>query len=105
MERIRVHHLFHLFDLLSLLEYLSQHISSQSNWLYSNLHLLLIDSVTPLLSPLLGGRVCYGHALLSHLASQLRQLAFEHSVAVVVCVLVVGICTCTCSSSCHASYT
>ena len=84
LERIQVHHLFNLFDLLGLLESVSERVSNQTDWLHTNLHLLLVDSVTPLLSPLLGGHGGQGHALLSHLASQLRRIAYEHSMAVVV---------------------
>ena len=79
-----MHRVFHLFDLLALLHEVSKRVSNQSDWFHANLHLLLVDSVTPLLSPLLGGHGGHGHALLSHLASQLRSLAYEHSLAVVV---------------------
>ena len=68
---------------MDLLENLSERVSNQSDWFHSNLHLLLLDSVTPLLSPLLGGHRGQGHALLSNLASQLRSIAYEHSIAIV----------------------
>ena len=84
LERIKVHRLFNLFDLMNLLEATSKQVSNQTDWFHANLHLVLIDSVTPLLSPLLGGHGGQGHALLSCLAALLRSIAHEHSIAVVV---------------------
>ncbi|CAI8042955.1 DNA repair protein RAD51 homolog 4 [Geodia barretti] len=83
LERIKVHRLFNLFDLMNLLEATSKQVSNQTDWFHANLHLVLIDSVTPLLSPLLGGHGGQGHALLSCLAALLRSIAHEHSIAVV----------------------
>ena len=113
LERIKVHRLFNLFDLMNLLEATSKQVSNQTDWFYANLHLVLIDSVTPLLSPLLGGHGGQGHALLSCLATMLRSIAYEHSIAVVVsgyylenlanlcvCVCVrVSVCVCVCVCS------
>ena len=108
LERIKVHRLFNLFDLMNLLEATSKQVSNQTDWFHANLHLVLIDSVTPLLSPLLGSHGGQGHALLSCLAALLRSIAHEHSIAVVVsfttqkigqiyvCVFSVCVCVCVC---------
>ena len=49
------------------------------------LHLLVIDSVSALVAPILGGaRQSQGHVLMTTLGQQLRQLADRFGVAVLV---------------------
>lgn len=54
-SKIQVYQVFDVFQLLALLEALTQRVAKQVDYFHSNLHLLVLDSVTMLLSPLLGG--------------------------------------------------
>lgn len=83
LSKVKVYQVFSLFDLLSLLSNLQECIAGHVDRYHSNLRVVIIDCVTPLISPLLGGRQQQGHALMCHLLSTLRSLAHSHSIAVV----------------------
>ena len=55
MQRVSVYHIFSVFELLTLIETLHLRIAQQVDHFHSSMHLLVIDSITSLLSPLLGG--------------------------------------------------
>lgn len=107
MERVRVYHVFSIFELLSLVSTLKDNVAKQVDSFHSNLHLLVVDPVTLFISPLLGGHqvqgrsasecVCYvvitfsdfycihvGHALMNDVAMAMRVLAHEQSIAILV---------------------
>ena len=46
--------------------------------------LLILDSITPLISPILGGGQAQGHMLMMEIGRILKRLAFEHNIVTVV---------------------
>ncbi len=55
LSRVQVYLVFSVFQLLTLVETLTQRIAQQADHFHGNLHLMVVDSITMLLSPLLGG--------------------------------------------------
>eukprot|EP00057_Strongylocentrotus_purpuratus_P003327 XP_003726418.1 PREDICTED: DNA repair protein RAD51 homolog 4 [Strongylocentrotus purpuratus] len=76
---------FDLYDLLDLLESIKASIDSASEAFYSSLKLVVVDSVTAVLAPLLGGKHSEGQGMMVHLARSLKSLAADYSIAVVMC--------------------
>ncbi|XP_022086370.1 DNA repair protein RAD51 homolog 4-like [Acanthaster planci] len=81
-QRLRCTRTFDLFELLSLLEITKSSIDSRSDPFYESLKLITVDSLTAVVSPLLGGQQTEGHGLMMHLARSLKALAVEYSVAI-----------------------
>ncbi|KAF8876747.1 P-loop containing nucleoside triphosphate hydrolase protein [Infundibulicybe gibba] len=82
LERLQVALIFEIEDLQVLLGDLFQvgHYSSPD----SQLRLIVIDAITPLLGPLLSGVSTQGHAIMSIVMRQLRELAQSFSLSVMV---------------------
>ncbi|XP_076367334.1 DNA repair protein RAD51 homolog 4-like isoform X4 [Tachypleus tridentatus] len=74
-----------IFQLLQLLENISFNISQQTGSFHSELQLIILDAVTPVLAPHIGGKQMDGLGLMVRLSQQLMFLASEHLLAIVVC--------------------
>ncbi|NWV05222.1 RA51D protein, partial [Ptilonorhynchus violaceus] len=84
LQRIQVLRVFNIYELLSALQELRDRLSQQVVSAVGPLKVVLMDSVSSVISPLLGGRQSEGLALMMQLSRELKTLAREFSLAVVV---------------------
>lgn len=88
MERITCYSVFDIFNLINLLHQLDFSLRSQLR--SSGMRLLIIDSISSLIAPTLGGSVSQGHALMVSTGVFLKKLAFEHNISILVTNHMVG---------------
>ncbi|NXQ45909.1 RA51D protein, partial [Catharus fuscescens] len=84
LQRIQVVRVFNIYELLSALQELRDRLSQQVVSSVGPLKLVVLDSVSAVIYPLLGGRQSEGLALMMQLSRELKTLAREFSLAVVV---------------------
>ncbi|XP_067669054.1 DNA repair protein RAD51 homolog 4-like isoform X2 [Haliotis asinina] len=84
MSRIRCFQPHDIFTLFSVLEDVRVQLVKQTDSFYSGLKLLVVDSVTSVIYPVLGGQQMDGHGLMVQLGRTLKMLAVEFSIAVLV---------------------
>ncbi|POI31239.1 hypothetical protein CIB84_005010 [Bambusicola thoracicus] len=83
LQRVQVIRVFDVYEMLRALHEVRDCLSQQVESSAGPLKAVLIDSVSAVLSPLLGGRQSEGLAIMMQLARELKMLAKEFSVAVV----------------------
>ncbi|KAI3811619.1 hypothetical protein L1987_21345 [Smallanthus sonchifolius] len=81
MRNIECHAVFDIYALLNVLHQLKSTLESQDGY---KVRLVIIDSVSSLIAPLLGGGNAQGHALMVSVGYLLKKLADRHNIAVVV---------------------
>ncbi|NXY04491.1 RA51D protein, partial [Pteruthius melanotis] len=84
LQRIQVVRVFSIYELLSALQELRDRLSQQVVSSMGPLKMVVLDSVSAVIYPLLGGRQSEGLALMMQLSRELKTLAREFSLAVVV---------------------
>ncbi|KAJ7401916.1 DNA repair protein RAD51 4 [Pitangus sulphuratus] len=84
LQRIQVVRVFDVYELLSALQELRDRLSQQVVSSMGPLKIVVIDSVSAVIYPLLGGRQSEGLAIMMQLSRELKTLAREFSLAVVV---------------------
>ncbi|NWH77409.1 RA51D protein, partial [Piaya cayana] len=84
LQRIQVVRVFDVYEMLSALQELRDRLSQQVVISMGPLKIVVIDSVSAVIYPLLGGKQSEGLAIMMHLAGELKTLAREFSLAVVV---------------------
>ncbi|NXR78038.1 RA51D protein, partial [Pycnonotus jocosus] len=84
LQRIQVVRVFNIYELLRALQELRDRLSQQVVSSMGPLKMVLLDSVSAVIYPLLGGRQSEGLALMMQLSRELKTLAREFSLAVVV---------------------
>ncbi|KFU94305.1 DNA repair protein RAD51 4, partial [Chaetura pelagica] len=84
LQRVQVVRVFHVYETLRALQELRDPSSFQVVSSTAPLKIVVVDSVSAVLSPLLGGKQSEGLAIMMHLARELKTLAREFSLAVVV---------------------
>ncbi|NXO92377.1 RA51D protein, partial [Certhia brachydactyla] len=84
LQRVQVVRVFNIYELLSALQELRDRLSQQVVSSTGPLKMVLLDSVSAVIYPLLGGRQSEGLALMMQLSRELKTLAREFSLAVVV---------------------
>ncbi|KAG9492710.1 hypothetical protein GDO78_000942 [Eleutherodactylus coqui] len=84
LERIQVIHVFDAYKLLDVLQGLRQSFSQQLLRSGEKLRLVVVDSVCAVVYPLLGGKQTEGMAVMMYLARELKTLAHDFSLAVLV---------------------
>ncbi|NWR77459.1 RA51D protein, partial [Centropus unirufus] len=84
LQRIQVVRVFDIYEMLSALQELRDRLSQQVVCSMGPLKIVVIDSVSAVVSPLLGGKQSEGLAIMMQLARELKTLAREYSLAVVV---------------------
>ncbi|NWV72407.1 RA51D protein, partial [Malurus elegans] len=84
LQRIQVVRVFNIYELLSALQELRDRLSQQVVSSVGPLKMVVLDSVSSVIYPLLGGRQSEGLALMMQLSKELKTLAREFSLAVVV---------------------
>ncbi|KAF7153684.1 hypothetical protein RHSIM_Rhsim01G0224100 [Rhododendron simsii] len=81
LKSIECHSVFDIFTLLDLLHQLKPNLISQTG---DRVQLLIVDSISSLITPILGGSGSHGRALMISAGSLLKKLAHEHNLAVLV---------------------
>ncbi|XP_008072482.1 DNA repair protein RAD51 homolog 4 isoform X2 [Carlito syrichta] len=84
LQRIQVVHVFDIFQMLGVLQDLRGTVAQQVSSSSGTLRMVVVDSVTAVVSPLLGGQQREGLALMMQLARELKTLARDLGMAVVV---------------------
>ncbi|XP_064022402.1 DNA repair protein RAD51 homolog 4 [Pogoniulus pusillus] len=84
LQRVQVVHVFDIYEMLRALQELRDGLSQQVVSSVGPLKVVVIDSVSAVISPLLGGRQAEGLAIMMQLARELKTLAREFSLAIVV---------------------
>ncbi|NXU38076.1 RA51D protein, partial [Drymodes brunneopygia] len=84
LQRVQLVRVFNIYELLRALQELRDHLSQQVVSSVGPLKMVLLDSVSAVIYPLLGGRQSEGLALMMQLSRELKTLAREFSLAVVV---------------------
>ncbi|XP_027087858.1 DNA repair protein RAD51 homolog 4-like [Coffea arabica] len=79
LDNIECRSVFDIFTLLDVLHQLLQNLRYQVG---QNLRMLIIDSVSSLITPVLGGAGTHGHALMASAGFLLKKLAYEHNLSV-----------------------
>uniref|UniRef100_A0A5B7AVY2 RecA family profile 1 domain-containing protein n=1 Tax=Davidia involucrata TaxID=16924 RepID=A0A5B7AVY2_DAVIN len=87
MSSISCQSVFDFFTLLDVLHQLKSNLRSQTG---GQLRLLIIDSISSLITPILGGRGSHGRALMISAGFLLKKLAHEHNLCVLVTNHMVG---------------
>ncbi|XP_064613255.1 DNA repair protein RAD51 homolog 4-like [Liolophura sinensis] len=73
-----------IFSLLEMLEETRSNLARKSDDFHTSLKLIVVDSVTRVISPVLGGQQSDGHALMCQIGLKLRLISSEFSCAVLV---------------------
>ncbi|XP_057488354.1 DNA repair protein RAD51 homolog 4-like isoform X1 [Actinidia eriantha] len=81
---------YSVFDIFTLLDVLHQLKSNLKYQTCGQVRLLIVDSISSLITPVLGGSGSHGHALMISAGSFLKRLAHEHNLAVLVTNHMVG---------------
>ncbi|NXJ93282.1 RA51D protein, partial [Corythaixoides concolor] len=84
LQRIQVVRVFDIYEMLSALQELRDRLSKQVVSSMGPVKIVVIDSVSAVIYPLLGGKQSEGLAIMMQLARELKTLAREFSLAVVV---------------------
>ncbi|XP_043819123.1 DNA repair protein RAD51 homolog 4 isoform X1 [Dromiciops gliroides] len=84
LQRIHVIRVFDIFQMLDTLQDLRSSISQQVTSALGPVKIVVVDSVSAVISPLLGGQHSEGLALMMQLARELKTLARELGIAVLV---------------------
>ncbi|ELW61717.1 DNA repair protein RAD51 homolog 4 isoform X2 [Tupaia chinensis] len=84
LQRIQVVHAFDIFQMLDVLQDLRGTVAQQVTSSLGTVKVIVVDSVTAVVSPILGGQQREGLALMMQLARELKTLARDLSVAVLV---------------------
>ncbi|KAG8520201.1 DNA repair protein RAD51-4, partial [Galemys pyrenaicus] len=84
LQRIQVVHAFDIFQMLDVLQDFRGAVAQQISGSSGTVKVVVVDSVTAVVSPLLGGQQREGLALMMQLARELKTLARDLNVAVVV---------------------
>ncbi|XP_019482420.1 PREDICTED: DNA repair protein RAD51 homolog 4 [Hipposideros armiger] len=84
LQRIQVVHAFDIFQMLDVLQDLRGAVAQQVSDSSGTVKVVFVDSVTAVVSPLLGGQQREGLALMMQLAQELKTLARDLGMAVVV---------------------
>ncbi|XP_030318194.1 DNA repair protein RAD51 homolog 4 isoform X2 [Calypte anna] len=84
LQRIQVVRVFDIYEMLSALQELRDCLSQQVLSSVGPLKIVIIDSVSAVIYPLLGGKQSEGLAIMMQLARELKSLAREFSLTVVV---------------------
>uniref|UniRef100_A0A8C0XNJ4 RecA family profile 1 domain-containing protein n=1 Tax=Castor canadensis TaxID=51338 RepID=A0A8C0XNJ4_CASCN len=84
LQRIQVAHVFDIFQMLEVLQDLRDTVAKQVMGSSGIVKVVVVDSVTAVVSPLMGGQQREGLALMVQLARELKTLARDFGMAVVV---------------------
>ncbi|KAK4408562.1 DNA repair protein [Sesamum angolense] len=75
---------YSIFDIFTLLDMLHQLMNNLKSQIGCHVRMLIIDSLSSLIAPVLGGGGAHGHALMVTAGFLLKELAHEHNLSIVV---------------------
>ncbi|XP_015582045.1 DNA repair protein RAD51 homolog 4 isoform X1 [Ricinus communis] len=84
MSNILCHSVFDIFSMFDVLHQLEISLRSQGHSGDFKVQSLIVDSISSLITPILGGGGSQGHALMTSAGILLKKLAHEHNIAVLV---------------------
>ncbi|GMN24365.1 hypothetical protein TIFTF001_000532 [Ficus carica] len=84
MKNILCHSVFDIFTMFDVLHQLELNLKSQLLNGPRRIRLLIIDSISSLITPILGGSGLQGHSLMTSVGFLLKKLAHEHNLVVLV---------------------
>ncbi|XP_031553632.1 DNA repair protein RAD51 homolog 4-like isoform X2 [Actinia tenebrosa] len=84
LSRIKCIQAFDIFDVINCLNDIKDSLNMEDQGFYSNLRLVIVDSVAFVIAPILGGQQTQGHSFMVHLSRDLKSLALEHGLSVMV---------------------
>uniref|UniRef100_A0A1D1Z4W9 DNA repair protein RAD51 4 n=2 Tax=Anthurium amnicola TaxID=1678845 RepID=A0A1D1Z4W9_9ARAE len=90
LSSISCQSVFDIFELLDVLHQLDITLRHQVKNEVTKLRLLIIDSISSLITPILGGKDSHGRSLMISAGSALKRLAFNHNLSVLVTNHMVG---------------
>lgn len=90
MSNILCHSVFDLFGLLDVLNHLEFKLRTQVKTKDCKLRLLIIDSISSLITPILGGGGAHGHSLMVSTGCLLKKLAHQYDLCILVTNHMVG---------------
>ncbi|KAJ7980910.1 DNA repair protein RAD51-like 4 [Quillaja saponaria] len=90
MNSVLCHSVFDIFAMFDILHQLEINMKSQIHKADHQVQLLIVDSISSLITPILGGSGPQGHALMISAGFLLKKLAHEHNLAVLVTNHMVG---------------
>lgn len=90
MDRILCHSVFDMYAMLDVLHQLESNLRSQICTVNGQVQLIIVDSMSSLIAPILGCRGASGHALMISAGFLLKKLAYEYNLAVLVTNHMVG---------------
>ncbi|KAJ8770993.1 hypothetical protein K2173_022894 [Erythroxylum novogranatense] len=90
MSNIFCHSVFNIFAMFDVLRHLENNLRSQMQIVNSMVLLVIIDSLSSLVTPILGGGGAHGRALMTSAGSMLKKLAHEQNIAIMVVNHMVG---------------
>ncbi|XP_027345090.1 DNA repair protein RAD51 homolog 4 isoform X3 [Abrus precatorius] len=90
LDRIICYSVFDIYQMFDLLHQLKINLRSEIVKSNQDVRLLIVDSISSLITPILGGAGPQGHALMISAGFLLKKLADEHNIAVLVTNHVVG---------------
>uniref|UniRef100_A0A2L2XVZ2 DNA repair protein RAD51-like protein n=1 Tax=Parasteatoda tepidariorum TaxID=114398 RepID=A0A2L2XVZ2_PARTP len=85
LHLIKVKNIYDIYELFEFMDFIKEEIFKKENVFFHRLKLLVIDSITPLLSPLFGGKYLDGPALMNNVAQQFKVLTSQHMISILVC--------------------
>ncbi|KAL3530690.1 hypothetical protein ACH5RR_010012 [Cinchona calisaya] len=81
LDNILCHSVFDIFTLLDVLQQLLNNLTYQIG---QRLRMLIVDSISSLITPVLGGAGTHGHALMAFAGVLLKKLAHEYNLSVLI---------------------
>ncbi|KAG7035430.1 DNA repair protein RAD51-like 4, partial [Cucurbita argyrosperma subsp. argyrosperma] len=84
MSSISCHSVYDIFTFFDVLHQLEFNLRSQTCKGDRRVQLLIVDSISSLITPILGGSSSQGHALMVSAGSLLKKIAHEYNIAVLV---------------------
>ncbi|XP_032242256.1 DNA repair protein RAD51 homolog 4 isoform X2 [Nematostella vectensis] len=78
LSRLRCVQAFDVFSVLDCVETTKRHINQEDDPFYQDLRLIIVDSVAAIITPILG------HTMMVHLARQLKSLAVDYALSILI---------------------
>ncbi|KAK9169240.1 hypothetical protein Syun_001380 [Stephania yunnanensis] len=84
MANILCKSVFNIFELFDTLDQLQTKLRDQARSSDHKVRLLVIDSISSVIAPILGGNMAYGRSLMISAGFLLKRIAYEHNLSVLV---------------------
>ncbi|KAF8787182.1 DNA repair protein RAD51 homolog 4-like [Argiope bruennichi] len=85
LHNVKVKNVYDIYDLFHYLDILKEELYKQETIFFRYLKVLIIDAITPLLSPCFDGKYLDGLGLMNNLSQLLHTLCSEHKISILVC--------------------